>query len=91
MAKGQKTGGRRKGIPNRATVERQAALEASGLLPLDYLLSVMRAEGDIELRLEAAKAAAPYVHPRLANVELTGKDKGPLQINIVKFGGNHTP
>ena len=32
-----------------------------------------------ELCLEAAKAAAPYVHPRLAVVENVGKDGGPMQ------------
>jgi hypothetical protein len=29
---------------------------------------------------ECAKDAAPYVHPKLAAVELTGKDGGPLEI-----------
>jgi hypothetical protein len=28
--------------------------------------------------MDAAKNAAPYVHPRLASTELTGKDGKPL-------------
>lgn len=70
MAVGKKTGGRQKGTPNKATAEKAAKVEASGLTPLDYLISVMR---DITLsrdeRMDAAKAAAPYVHPRLSQVD----------------------
>jgi hypothetical protein len=34
--------------------------------PLDLLLSIMRDESqNIRIRLRAAKAAAPYVHPKL--------------------------
>ena len=42
MAIGRKTGGRQKGARNRATAEARAAAEATGILPLDYMLSVMR-------------------------------------------------
>lgn len=65
-----KTGGRKKGSVNKATAARQAEIAASGLAPLDYLVEVMRdATETPERRLEAAKAAAPYVHPRLSAVE----------------------
>lgn len=76
MAAGQKTGGRVAGVPNKATQARQAAIAASGLTPLDYMLKLLRDEsqpGDV--RLDAAKAAAPYVHPRLAAVEMSGDVK----------------
>jgi hypothetical protein len=71
MKGGKRPGaGRKKGIPNRASVAREAAIAASGLTPLEYMLSTMRDEGKpLELRLDMAKAAAPYVHPRLASVE----------------------
>ena len=37
--------------------------------PLDYLLSILRDEEQPQsARVEAAKAAAPYLHPRLAQV-----------------------
>lgn len=71
---GERRGGRDAGTPNRKTAEKVAAIEASGLTPLDYLLSVMR--DDLlprEDRVDAAKAAAPYVHAKLANVELKAK------------------
>jgi hypothetical protein len=49
-----------------------AAIAASGLTPLDYLLSVLRDETASRAeRMEAASKAAPYVHPRLAAVEYT--------------------
>jgi hypothetical protein len=42
--------------------------------PLDYLLSLMRdVEAPVEQRLEAAKAAAPYVHPRLSAIDHSGR------------------
>ena len=68
MAKGRKTGGRKKGIPNKTTAARQAEITASGLTPLDFMLEVMRdEENDLATRLDAAVKAAPYVHPRLAS------------------------
>lgn len=73
MAKGRKTGGRQKGTPNKRTQDVVAAIEASGLTPLDFMLKVMRDENELpDVRLDAAKAAAPYVHPRLATIENTG-------------------
>ena len=76
-----KSGGRRKGTPNHATAAREAAIEASGLSPLDFMLAVMRDEhGEPAMRLDAAKAAAPYVHPRLASVDLGNRDDKPFEI-----------
>lgn len=73
MAPGIKTGGRQKGTPNRATVQRQQEVAESGLTPLDYLLSIMRDEqAVIDMRIDAAKAAAPYIHPRLAAIDHSG-------------------
>jgi len=70
MAQGRKTGGRQVGTPNRATAAKAAEVEASGLTPLDYMLLVMRDESrDPGDRFDAAKAAAPYVHPRLASLD----------------------
>jgi hypothetical protein len=80
MAAGRKTGGRAKGVPNKATAAKAAAVQASGLTPLDYMLKVMR-DTSVEAgrRDDMAKAAAPYVHPKLAAIEHTGKDGGPIQ------------
>jgi hypothetical protein len=70
MALGRKTGGRQKGSRNRATVEARAAAEATGILPLDYMLQVMRdTTVDPKRRDAMAMAAAPYLHPKLSAVE----------------------
>lgn len=65
--------GRKAGTPNKATAERQAAIGASGLTPLDYMLSLLRDEGATkDDRMWAAEKAAPYVHPKLAAIDHTG-------------------
>ena len=68
-----KLGGRKKGTPNKVTQEKEAQIAASGLTPLDYMLSILRndLEGP-ERRMWAAEKAAPYVHPKLAATELSG-------------------
>jgi|ERR1700752_3249671 len=83
MAKGKKTGGRQKGVPNKTNAEREASIAASGLTPLDYLLQVMRTPETAEnVRIDAAKAAAPYVHPKLANIQVAGDQDNPIQHQI---------
>lgn len=80
MAKGVKTGGRQKGTPNKATAAKAEEIAASGVTPLEYMLKIMRDEAsDPLMRFEAAKSAAPYVHPKLAAIEHTGKDGGPIE------------
>lgn len=76
MARGGKRegAGRPPGVANKASIERQEEIAASGLTPLDYMISVMRnLTLDEAKRLDAAKAAAPYVHPRLAAIEHSGE------------------
>lgn len=81
---GERRGGRQKGTPNRKNASLIKAVEVSGITPLEYLLHVMRAPipedasalvqvALINQRFEAAKAAAPYVHPRLAAVQVSGE------------------
>ena len=75
MAKGGKRegAGRKPGTPNKRTAEKAAEVEASGLTPLDYMLTILRDEKNAPAdRFEAAKAAAPYVHARLAAIEHSG-------------------
>lgn len=74
-----KTGGRKKGTPNKATAKKAAEIAKSGMTPLDYMLQVMRDTGQAQdIRLDAAKSAAPYVHPKLAAIEHTGGGGAPL-------------
>jgi len=65
--------GRPKGKPNQFNDEaRKKALEG-GISPLDYMLGILRDESRPEdVRMDAAKAAAPYLHAKLAAVEHSG-------------------
>jgi hypothetical protein len=83
--------GRKPGVRNKRTEATVKAIEQSGMTPLDFMLSIMRGEHPEgaepaqvvaweSMRFEAAKAAAPYVHPKLANIEHTGKGGGPVVI-----------
>jgi hypothetical protein len=74
MAKGHKTGGRQKGTPNFATSAKVAEIAATGETPLDYMLRVMRDPTvDHERRDRNANSAAPYVHPKLAQIDANAK------------------
>ena len=65
--------GRPKGSRNKRTREQEKAVEETGQTPLEFLTSVYRDEQKpIDERMEAAKAAAPYVHPKLSSVEMSG-------------------
>jgi hypothetical protein len=77
MARGFKTGGRKKGTPNRLTSEvRERMME--GKTPLDYMMRVMRdGTADVARRDWAAQAEAPYLHPRLASSEVHAQISGP--------------
>jgi hypothetical protein len=65
--------GRKKGARNKVTLAREAELAASGLTPLDYMLSILRdPEASREDRKWASEKAAPYCHHRLSATEVTG-------------------
>lgn len=67
-----------------------------GISPLEFMLQIMRTEASdsieddrvrqsiMEMRFEAAKAAAPYVHPRLAAIEHSGPNGGPIAVSPVE-------
>lgn len=86
MRGGKRPGaGRKPGAKNKASADREKAIRKSGLTPLDYMLRLMRnGKLDRGTRLEAAKSAAPYVHPKLASVEVTGPEGGPVQVEEVR-------
>jgi hypothetical protein len=77
---GVKTGnprGRPRGTKNKATVIRETGhaqlveqAKAEGITPLEHMLKVLRDPGADERRRDAmAVAAAPFVHPKLSQVE----------------------
>ena len=78
-----KSGGRKLGTPNRFKSARRMMAEAgisvalsSGISPLEVILAKMRGGPDAaaitDSQLQAAIAAAPYVHPRLNATSVTG-------------------
>lgn len=82
--------GRKRGTPNKASIERQKKVAATGITPLDYMLKVMRdPNAGAGRRDEMAKAAAPYVHPKLASMQHTGRGGGPIQhVDLTKLSGD---
>src|SRR5262249_25897693 len=90
-AGGPKTGGRKKGTPNKRTTERKAAVAAvadrvNAFLPdaftgdaHAYLIALYKdPKVDPRMRLDAAKAALGYEKPRLASVEMTQRSLDDL-------------
>jgi hypothetical protein len=56
-----------------------------GMMPLDYLLGIMRDEDqDARWRLDAAKAAAPYCHARLSSTELSGPNGSAVEVQTTQ-------
>ena len=85
-APGERRGGRQKGTPNKATAAREAEVEASGLSPLAYMLSILRdEEASTESRRWAATSAAPFVHPRLAQQRFEGPGGTNIVVELVRF------
>jgi hypothetical protein len=67
--------GRKPGGVNRATAEAIEAARQGGVLPLDYLLGIMRDDkADEAKRIDCAKAAAPYLHAKLNAVDHSASD-----------------
>jgi hypothetical protein len=59
------------GSPVRVTNARKAVSDIS---PIDYMLSILRDEAQSQGdRMDAAKAAAPYLHARLSGVKHSGE------------------
>lgn len=91
--------GRKPGSQNKVNTAVRERAEAGGIMPLDFMLEIMRrpnlpgAEPMQEiahnnLRFEAAKAAAPYLHSKLASVELSGTNGGPIELTMDHITAN---
>lgn len=84
MARGgaRPNAGRKVGAASKKTREIADKAASEGITPLDYMLEILRKEDlgpDADpaqvlahqaMRFEAAKAAAPYIHPKLSSVEM---------------------
>jgi len=74
--------GRRAGSANTKTRDIADKAATEGITPLEFMLQIMRQEelspdadpaqvlAHQAMRFEAAKAAAPYIHPKLSSVEM---------------------
>lgn len=75
--------GRKAGSATKKTREIADKAASEGITPLEYMLTVMRApEAEPRERLAAANMAAPYIHPKLSSVEVTGKDGGAIDQSL---------
>ena len=97
----RKGAGRPKGSATRRTREIADRAAAEGITPLEYMLQVMRESAEHEdprvqiareaMRFEAAKAAAPYMHPRLAAVVHSGPDGASLAPPVIHLVRDEDP
>lgn len=87
MAKGKKTGGRTKGVPNKDTAAIADALRERypDWDPVIAMAEIANdPKNDITLRLAAAKEVAQYIHPKRKAIELTGKGGEAIEVDLRK-------
>jgi hypothetical protein len=88
-APGERRGGRKKGVANTKTRMIADAAVKSGITPLEVMIEAMRAlyyQGNLTAAAGIAKDAAPYMHPRLASTEISGKNGAPIAVShVVKY------
>lgn len=88
MAKGQKTGGRQKGTPNKVTTEFretvQSILDDNRDNAAEWLRMVAEGHGDVKpdpaKALDLLVKLAEFAAPKLARTELTGEGGGPVRV-----------
>jgi hypothetical protein len=74
--------GRKPGSATKKTREIADKAVAQGITPLEVMLEAMnffRELGDMAQAAGFAKDAAPYIHPKLAAIEHSGKDGGAIE------------
>lgn len=85
MAKGKKTGGRQKGVPNKSTAmarEAFARFVDGNAEKLQGWLDTIAKEQGAEKAFNCFMQVAEYHVPKLARTELTGEGGGPVPITI---------
>lgn len=90
MAKGKKTGGRTKGIPNRVTANAREAIakfvDANAGRLQEWLDAIAGDEKQgPRAAFECFKDLLEYHVPKLARTEITGEGGKPLGVRIVRF------
>jgi hypothetical protein len=86
MRGGRREGaGRKPGSVSKLDGEARRRAMEGGMMPLDYLLGIMRDENqDARWRLDAAKAAGPYCHARLSSTELSGPNGDAVKVQTTQ-------
>jgi hypothetical protein len=90
---GERRGGRQRGTPNKKTALRNAAIGATtadpGSLPLDFLLRLMRDPNlTLDLRVDLATTAAPFVHGKPKRLGQAGTRVGGPSSDVNGEGAN---
>ncbi len=80
MRGGKRMGaGRPKGSAMTKTAVLASKLSADGITPLEFILNVMRDEAQpLPMRLNCAMAAAPFIHARLASIQVERKPNNAI-------------
>lgn len=77
--------GRKKGAVGKLHDAARAQAASEGITPLAYLLGLLRDDQQPqEIRTDAAKAAAPYLHAKLANVDANVNLSGDITVRASK-------
>jgi hypothetical protein len=99
---GVRLGGRQKGTPNKRTLALRAGLVAAGaspegaaqpprLQPLELLVNTLNDVSlPLDVRLNAARWAAPYVHAHQGRVDVSDIAR-PLVVQILRFSEASEP
>lgn len=79
----RKGAGRKKGSLSKKTREIAEKAAATGITPLEVMIEAMRkaykSKGGAAAAFQYAIAAAPYMHPRISSIEVSGPDAGPIE------------
>jgi hypothetical protein len=81
----EKTGGRTKGVPNKATADVKQAIAAFTSANVDKLDEWLNSIDDPAKRLDLYFKALEYTMPKLARSELVGDKENPLTVQLIQF------
>jgi len=85
MAKGTKTGGRKKGTPNKATADVRSAIASLAQNMAGEVEDWIREIEDPAKRVDAFSKLIEYHIPKLSRAEVTGENGKPIEVSIVRY------
>lgn len=85
MAKGQKTGGRKSGTPNKSTADVRAAIALIAQRNIDRVEQWLREVEDPAKRVALFLDLCEYHIPKLSRAELTGDGGKPIEVTVVRY------